>query len=252
MLNSHYTTIISSIPEARYPENVKAALAFQAAANTLEASIADETRPDLNDARTPADVAKLHKAAVAFDLGRESRKQHATELSRIAANRTEDVWRATVPAFERYFAEQFDHAAAALYAALKTVDGDPAELASNPWNPEGEAIRETLATLGRLSAIRDEYAYKDGMPDVTLTSSAYEQSSRVAYFESAVIETRFRELLHHRKPNRWLLLAQTEGARIQWQTVEQQRTQPVAQAITNRDKALAAEMAQRSQYAYME
>ena len=81
---SHIENIIAAIDPSDYPPVLRDALAFQAATAALVTATADEKAVNLSTAITPKDVAKVHLAAVAFDLGHDLRIQHANTLARIA------------------------------------------------------------------------------------------------------------------------------------------------------------------------
>lgn len=229
-MNTHLAHILENVPAAKIPKEVKAAIDFESAAAGLVRNLEAQQEPNLEDAKTPDDLNRVHSAAVLFQTSREVSRVTASALLRIAQDRLERAWAVAVSGLTPYFAEKFDKAAASLYATLKTID-DPHALLAEHWKPESEALREILEELQHLGSIRDSYAHMAGPSPERLCSIEYEKSSRTATFETSNLEQHFRFLVRQRDQNYWLTLAQLDGARIVWQTPEQQAEQPEPAAI---------------------
>jgi hypothetical protein len=241
-MNSHLNNITLHILEADYPKAVKDAQAFKAAADTLAENIAQSQPVNIATATTPAEIPKVHAAAVAHDLEHALKIKHAADLVSIANDRHEAAWRAAVPTFEASFAARFDAAASDLYAEIKAlggnVDGETVE--SEPWNEKHNGLRDVFVTLSGLASIRDEYALLHGVNN-SLVSNQYEQTSRTAHLASTAIEQELRYRAGQTQGiNYWIIAAQMPGVQIKWQTAEQQNQQPAPQAVIARNAGVAA------------
>ena len=240
-MNNNLATIIRNVDESLIPKEVKDAQKFEAAAKKLSDDIATATPVDLNTATKPGDIEKVIDDAVNFERDRDKRAQLAAEVAQIAHTRLEAAWSQTAHDLVPHFAEQFDAAAARLYAELKNLDGaDPHQLHAEHWNQQGDALREATATLTRLRTVRDAFALWGGTHRSPVVSTRYESSSRTAMFVDQNHEQAFSFVARNNADkNYWILLALDDRAQIKWQTRQQQDAQPYPAQIIKSQTEMA-------------
>ena len=252
---SHLSNIIAAIPESDYPRPLRDALAFKAATTALVATTADEKPVSLSTAITPKDVAKVHLAAVAFDLGHDLRIQHANTLARLAVERLEAAQQTAASGAEARFVIEFDAAAGRLYEVLAKLGGvDPEAVDAGGWSfdPQYAELREVLADVARLGNLRDDYVFRSGGGQITFTpvSSVYERHSRTAILAdsnaAAYIERRTASFGGRGAGARyWLTCVAAPGVRLCWQTSAAQASQPAPAAIAKSRADMADQVAAR-------
>lgn len=241
-------TIVNAMPDDAHPKDLKEAHAFESAIAEM-LTTAQVVEP-LNPAAitTASEAKKAIDAAVAHDVGNESRVRHIKTLLPVAAARVEAAQQASAGAYIETFRKDFDTAAGRLYALIeKRGPIDPETVEVGKWNfdPALSDMRETLADLTRLGAVRDAYVYRGGSNNVAEPpmSIPYERNSRVAVFDDYAASQRFEDKAGgiHRHGARWFVIAaQTPGVRLRWQELTEQRAQPAPAHVARERAALAA------------
>jgi len=248
-MNVELTTIINlaGLSDDDYPEQVREALAFQAAAAALAADVAAESAVDLT-AATSATITKVFSAAVAFERDHGAAQALAGKLLALAAGRVETAWSNAVPAIAKRCAAEFDAAAGDLVAALSGLGPgvEPAAAVAEHWTHEYDALRRALAVLDRLRKVRDAVAFRGGRADAV--SNEYEASSRTLVFDSQAAYQAFRRTIGRSgtDANYYLAAATAKGVTIKWQDPNQQAEQTWPASIKRSRDQLAATFAART------
>lgn len=247
-MNTHLKNILNVVPSSKYSPEVKEAIEFDNAAKALVEQVGQPIPPVDLESATTKDITKVHAAAVAYERDEPARAiaaKHAATLAKIADERLDEVWRGQYAQYEPLFAKQFDDGVAELkkYVDQLTAAGiDPHAVIAKHWTAECKQLGHLLGVLGGLQSVRTSYRYADGEPPRAL-SDQYEESSRLAYFESHNIEMRFRERVNAEHLDWWLAALNTEGVTLKWQTKAQQEAQPGPAALISDRAALAHESA---------
>lgn len=238
--------IINAIPVGERSQALIDALAFEEATADLLRSAKAGTPIDLTTATTPANAAKVIEAAVVAELGHDARIRYTEAVARIA---TERVTAAKVAASNGHiekFRAAFDAAANELYTYLAKQPVDPDAADSGGWNydPQHAELRTILTELGRLGAIRDNYAFRfGGKIDSPPVSIPYEELSRVAVFVDNAAAMAWHAKIggvQRHSPKFYLWAAKITGVTLRWQDRGEQNAQPFPAKIAKEQQARSA------------
>jgi hypothetical protein len=223
------------------PATVRGAQRFAAAVEKLDKTA---TPIDLTTA-TSSDVGKMLDAAVAADLGAESRARHLATLRAIAAERIEQAWSEAKPELEARFRAAFDTAATELVEELGRLgDGFGPASVRNPHDQRYARLRDILMRLDAGQTLRHCF------PVEPLTNRQERDLSTVCVLKrgaaSAIEFVNRREHQGSTGPEFWLDLARSpEVDRIAWQSSADQQRQPGPAAQRERERKLAADFAEQ-------
>jgi hypothetical protein len=249
-MTSALQSIMNNIPDSATSKELTEAKALETAITGMLEESQQAHAIDPATIRTASDVKKAVDAAVAHDLGNEARVGYLKSLVPVAAQRVEAAQQQIAGNHVEMFRKEFDAAATRLYSILTEhpqLDADMVGAGAWNFDPALAPLRDTLAELGRLGTVRDNYVHRAGSGGIAdpPMSKPYEMNSRVAYFDDYAASQRFQSntgSIARHSPKWYVIATKTPGMRLMWQSLAEQRAQPAPAKVS---KSRAAIMSNR-------
>ncbi|MGX1703717.1 hypothetical protein [Microbacterium sp. NPDC055357] len=224
-MNNNYVTIASVLPAKDIPAAVKAAIAFNDYAEKLSAELSQETTPNPGEISTRE---QLDDALTAIENlhSRQAKAKLAKQVAEHSVALLGDAWFASLTELNDDLATKFN-ATAKRFTAAATAAGDQIDhYLADQYDPAGVDFRTSLNELNHFKNVRDALASVSGHAQVNIWSNRYGTESRTLVFPDVETYEKFRRELIGAS---FYIAAHRAGARIEWQTIEQQRGQFIPQ-----------------------
>ncbi|KJL18488.1 hypothetical protein RN51_03322 [Microbacterium oxydans] len=221
--------IAEAMPANRIPKTVQEATKFAEYAATVAARLAERPTIDTSTITTSKDLDAALEAAQTLPA-HDEQAAIARQVAAQAEAGIDHAWFISLATdVDPAFAELFN-AAAERFTTAATAAGDQADhYLENHYDPAGAALRQSINELDVLREHRDRLASLNGQARIDVWTTRYTPHSRVLWVKDRDQWQDYIARVTNGEP--WQLAAHRAGVTIKWQTLEEQKAQPIPAAI---------------------